>query len=551
MAFLDIVTNFFKSPQKEIEVETSIDKKDPVADFSTSNTGQYRSLFSVSYNGEKNLGEIGPIKSYILDYYGLSLRSWESMLTNEISATVIAKFALWVIGSGLKLQAEPQTTVLQTEGIDLNSQDFAKIVEARFSVFCKSRMGDFSGRDNIHILSEKAFLNSIIGGDVLVILRYIDGCLKVQLIDGSHVQSPTYGNEINPLQLPNGNRIINGIELSPSNEEIAYHVRKSWPQLNFETEKIIAKSETTGLQMAFMVRGNDYRLDNYRGVPILSTVLETLAKLDRYKEAAVGSAEEAAKIAYQVVHQAFSTGENPFQNMAKAFDVDGANNSELPIDAQGKILANTVSVSTNKQAFNNPVGSKIETLDSSKRELAFAEFYGVNSGGVCGALSIPPEVAFSKYDSNFSASRAALKDWEHTLNVRRTKFTFFFLQHIYNFWLETEILKNKIQAPGYLLAKAQQNYMVIESYRTCRFVGANVPHIDPLKEVQAERLKLGETGASLPLTTMERATEALNGGESYSNMDQYAIELKKSKDLGIEPVLPPAPIAPVGKVKND
>lgn len=549
MAFLDIVTNFFKSPSKKIESEMVVTKKDPMADFSTSNTGQYRSLFSVSYNGEKNLGEIGPIKSYILDYYGLALRSWESMLTNEISATVIAKFALWVIGSGLKLQAEPQTTVLSQEGIDLNAQDFAKNIEARFSVFAKSRMGDFSGRDNIHILSEKAFLNSIIGGDVLVILRYVDGCMKVQLIDGSHVQSPTYGNELMPLALPNGNRIINGIELSPSNEEVAYHVRKSWPLFNIETERIEAKSAATGLQMAFMVKGNEYRLDNYRGVPILSTVLETLAKLDRYKEAAVGSAEEAAKIAYQIVHQAFSTGENPLQNIAKAFDVDGTN-TEIPVDQQGKILANTVSVSTNKQAFNNPVGAKIETLDSSKRELAFGEFYNVNSGGICGALSIPPEVAFSKYDSNFSASRAALKDWEHTLNVRRTKFTFFFMQHLYNFWLETEILKNKIQAPGYLLAKSQNNYMVIEAYRTCRFVGANVPHIDPLKEVQAERLKMGDTGTSIPLTTVERATEALNGGESNSNMEQYSIELQKSKDLGIEPVIPPAPVLPTAKKIN-
>lgn len=547
MAFIESVKNFFNITAKPtIEPVNSVSKNaDPMADFSVNTTGQYRSLFAVSYNGEKNLGEMGPVKSYILDYYGLSLRSWESMLTNEISATVIAKFALWVIGSGLKLQSEPQQTVLQQEGITLDSQYFAKNIEARFSVFCKSRMGDFSGRDNIHILSEKAFLNSIIGGDVLVIIRYIDDCMKVQLIDGSHVQSPTFGNEIMPFTLPNGNRIINGIELSPQNEEIAYHVRKSWPLFNFETDRIEARSTATGLQMAFMVKGNDYRLDNYRGVPILSTVLETLAKLDRYKEAAVGSAEEAAKIAYQIVHQAYSTGENPLQDLAKAFDVDNTN-KELPLDAQGKILANTVAVSTNKQAFNNPLGAKIETLDASKRELAFGEFYSVNSGGICGALSIPPEVAFSKYDSNFSASRAALKDWEHTLNVRRTKFTFFFLQHLYNFWLETEILKGKIQAPGYLLAKAQGNYMVIESYRTCRFVGANVPHIDPLKEVQAERLKLGETGASLPLTTLERATEALNGGESYSNMDQYSIELQKSKDLGIEPVIP-LPVLPTDK----
>ena len=156
----------------------------------------------------------------------------------------------------------------------------------------------------------------------------------------------------------------------------------------------------------------------------------------------------------------------------------------------------------------------------------------------------------SKYDSNFSASRAALKDWEHTLTVDRQRFAFQFMQPIYNFWLYIEILKNNIQAPGYLKALAEGNLMVIESYTNSRFVGSNVPHIDPVKEVTAERLKLGLTGASIPLTTVEAATESLNEGDSDANMAQYALELEESKKLKIEVPIAPATVPPMKEKKK-
>jgi capsid protein len=172
-------------------------------------------------------------------------------------------------------------------------------------------------------------------------------------------------------------------------------------------------------------------------------------------------------------------------------------------------------------------------MHESKAELHFKDFYTVNIDLICPTLGIPPEVAMSKYDSNFSASRAALKDWEHTLTVNRYDFSSDFYYRVYIFFLHVEILKNKVQAPGYLKAVVESNTMVLDAYRMARFVGPSVPHIDPLKEVKAEREKLGTTGASIPLTTVEAATEALNGGDSDQNMLQYAEELKESKTLGI------------------
>ena len=92
-------------------------------------------------------------------------------------------------------------------------------------------------------------------------------------------------------------------------------------------------------------------------------------------------------------------------------------------------------------------------------------------------------------------------------------------------------MKNKVQAPGYLVARARKDLMIIESYQCARFVGANVPHIDPVKEVEAERMKLGPGLAHAPLTTLEASTEALNGGDYDTNVEQAKTELELAEDL--------------------
>lgn len=502
--------------------------------------GRYTNSIGVSFNGEKNLGEIGPVKDYTLDYDTLRVRSWQAYLESEVFQTIINKFKLWVIGSGLKMKSDPIEQVLKSEGIKLETEAFNEVSETRFAIWAKTKMGDYSNMVSLNKIAQSVFMNSKIGGDVLVVLRVVKGTVKVQLIDGCHVQSPNYGTEAMPEVLSNGNRIINGVESKPNGEVVAYHIRNE----DYSFSRIAAKSPSTGLTMAYLVYGATYRIDNNRGIPIMSTVLESLKKLERYAGATLGSAEEAAKIVLQVVHDRNSTGENPLvRQLARARDADATD--MLPVSLEGQQLADRVAATTNKQAFNLPIGSEIKQLASNQRELYFKDFYETFFNMMCASIGIPPNVAMSLYNDSFSASRAALKDWEHTLFVNRDDFTEQFYQHIYNLWLHLEILKNKVQAPGYLTAFAEGNEMVLNAYRNARFTGAIPGHIDPLKEVNAVRAQLGTTGEHIPLITVEQAVEMLRGENSDEVMKQFAKELEYSKKLGIEPekevvVTPPA-----------
>jgi len=517
--------------------EVSAPVRRPRMAASSQYSGYSNILFTHSYNGEKNLGEVGPPRSYSLDYNILRMRSWQSLLESEISQIIIKRSITWVIGKGLKLQAEPNRLVLQSEGITLDTNAFSELVEARFSMWARSTESDYARMKSLGRQTQEAYKNAIVGGDVLVILRYQNKRATVQLVDGQHVQNPPsmWGTDLYAPPLPNGNRIVHGVEISPTGEHVAYHVRK--PGITLDTERVSAKSDGTGLVMARLIYGNEYRLDNTRGLPLVSAVLETAKKMERYKEATVGSAEERAKIAYTIEHEEGSDESNPLtRQMAVAAGYDP--NNDLPKTADGEVLANRIAVSTNKQVFNMGMKQSLKALES-KNELYFKDFFMVNTEMLCASVELPPDVGLSKYNSNFSASRAAIKDWEHTLMVKRSNFSEQFNQFIYEFWLAIEVLQFKIQAPGFLPAFFDNNFMALSAYFNARWVGANVPHIDPLKEVQAERLKLGPAGAALPLTTGEAATEALNGGESDANVEQFADEIKRAKTLGIEAA--PAP----------
>jgi capsid protein len=485
--------------------------------------GSYRTLNTTNFTGEKTLGSIGPIKNYRPQYAALRLRSWQAFYESGVAQMVLNKLNMWTIGTGLRPQSQPNKVLLEAEGLYIDKEKFSKQVEARFNAFCSSTESDYSGMIDINEMEAECDKNANIGGDVLVIQRYEKGKHTVQLIDGEHLRSPNYGNEQFPEVLPNGNKIIEGVEVDMKGQHVAYHVALSglYPHLlnNFETERITART-STGLVMAWLEYGLKMRIDNVRGLPLISVMLDTLAVLDRYKEATVASAEERQKIVYQVVHGPTSTGESPLlSQMTFASDVDGGNS--LPTDVNGQNLANNIAATTNKQTFNMAPDSKLESLDS-KNELYFKDFFTINIDLFCSTFGIPPDVAKSMYNGSYSASRAAIKDWQHTLVVRRSKRTF--KKNVFNFFFEIQVLQNKIQAPGYLYARLKNDIFVVAAYRSVRWVGANVPHIDPLKEVEAERLKLGSSGASIPLTTAEEAIERLDGGEFEANLEQYAQE---------------------------
>lgn len=513
---LEKLFDIFKK-SSDNEIKGDFDSITPKSDFST---GNY--LFSVSFDGEKSRGEIGVIKSYDIDFVNLRHRSWQFYLDNAVTHLIINRFVTWVIGNGLRLQSEPMKDILLENNINIDAEKFSQAVESRFKMFLKSTRSTYSNQKTLNSLSSDVVKNCYISGDCLVIQRYENNTPKIQLIDGIHVETPYDYKYIQEAE-SRGNRVFNGVEIDSKGGHVAYFVKTQKDTLTMTHERVIAK-DLRGRKTAFLVYGKKYREDDHRGIPMITSIMETIKKLDRYTEATVGSAEERQKIAYQIIHNELSTGASPITTRIRSDvgKVSTTNNGFITT------TPNEIAQTSEKSVFNMENGSELKQL-SSDNELSFKEFFTTVLELICISVGISPEVAMSKFIGSYSSSRAAIKDWEHTLDILRESVATQFYQPIYEYWLDSNVFSDKIIADGYKKALINNDYDVLDSYRNARWVGASVPHIDPLKEVKAEREKLGILGAHLPLTTLEMATENVKGGDSVSNVSQFLKEIEKIK----------------------
>jgi capsid protein len=447
----------------------------------------------------------------------------------------------WYVGDGLELHCQPNLAVLQAEGVDITEKDieqFNKEVEARYMLYQQSRDGDNSNEDTAARVEHNVFKNAYCGGDVLVLHRYEDDTVTTQLVDASHVHSQVYGDDYYAMELPNGNQVRCGVELDRRGRHVAYYVRNR-NNINdqlFTYERIPAYN-SQGFRTAYLVYGDQYRLNNYRGMPLCASVIQTLKQLDRFKTATIGKAEESAKVVFQIKHDKDSTGENPMnKQLAKGFAFNGTGygpGADLPVDANGKNLANLVSVAVGKEVYNMPNGAEIAAVSGGEEQALFKDFYSTYFNSICGALDIPPNVGINLYQDSFSASRAALEMWIRIIIQKRARNASQFNQRRYELWLHTEILKGNVDAPGYLTAFYTGNKQVLQAYRTAVWDGPYPGHIDPKKEADAIRSLMGGRAVNMPLMTYEAAVRRATGADSIAVIQQYDRELKDSIARGI------------------
>jgi len=484
---------------------------------------------TVPFDGEKTPYELGEPVNKFPDFYGMRLRAWKSFLDTDIVQNAVKKYVLWIVGAGLKIQSEPIKDFVQG-----NSDEFKRRVESNFRLFCNIKAATYDETMSINDLASEALKTAILSGDVLCVARYNRGRISFQAIDGGLVRNPLLSNTDYFKQAEKrGNTIISGVERNARGVIVAFYVY----QRPGEFKRIRARNTSGTVVYAWLMRGSYFKLHSVRGLSLLAAVLSSAQKLDRYKEATIGNAEENAKIPFTIEHSKDSDGENPLigqlaQSLGKGHGTAPETGDFEACDAVATKIAQT----TEKQVYNMPVGSTLKR-NYATIETDFGSFFDVNINVIYATLGIPPEVAMDKFGGAYSGSRAALKSWEYKMLVDRTRILKNqFYKPLFDFWLNIQILENKIQAPGYLQAFAVNDFMTLEAYRNCRFIGASIPHIDPVKEVSAERLKLGGNFKDVPLTTVEQSCESLNSGDFDALLEKAREEKKKAGDFEIKQI---------------
>ena len=471
-------------------------------------------VYETIFDGEKTQGELGAPIKYFPDYNTLSYRSWQAYTESDIAQIIVKAYVNWVIGSGLKLQSEPVDSIINNEGFNFDREEFIKITEARYRLYAETKDSVYSKMTSLNLYQRTAIHNAVVGGDVLIIDRLENGLPTKQIIDGIHVQQPNY--EFIQKAEEKGHSVINGVEINDRGTHIAYYVK----QKN-DYSRILARGSRTGRLQAYLLYGSHHRIDNVRGMPLLSAVLEKMKKLDRYNEAEVAAAEERAKIPWAFEHNINSTGENP--DIAQMVNAMGGEVREINTDLtkQQTLIKRTFQ----KDAINLPPGVALRKLEANSGQAQEAFTTG-NFIFICASIPIPYEVALMKYVNSFSSSRMASQSWGMLIKIFRDEFNEHFNKPFYNLFLDSQILSGKIKADGYFTAMNKKDPILLQAYRKCRFIGPGVPQADPSKEVKAEVEKINNN-----LTTHEEAMERLNSGADFNTtIDKLGKEKQKIID---------------------
>lgn len=431
-----------------------------------------------------------------------------------------------VIGVGLHLKSRIDREVL---GMDQETADaWQARAEREFSLWADhKRACDATGVNNFYAMQQLALASWLVSGDVFAVVKQYDPTdltpysLRIHLIEADRVATPTDSGVMFPAQFltqgkaANGNTIYDGVEVNSTGMIEAYHIRSTYP---FELgtaatkwQRVEAYGKRTGLPNILHIMESE-RPDQYRGVSYLSQVIEPLLQLRRYTESELTAALVESFFTAFIKTEA-GASDNPFNEVG----------SSLPEASRDP---NEYEMGPGQINIMEP-GEDVAFADPKRPASGFEGFMRAICEQVGAALEVPADLLLKSFNSSYSASRAALLEAWKAFKMRREWFVGDFCQPVYEMWLAEAVARGRISAPGFFTDPALR-----AAYLGADWIGPTQGQLDPVKEITAEILAIGEG-----ITTREQATIRLNGGQWDANVEQIIRENEKLREAqgGTEP----------------
>jgi lambda family phage portal protein len=476
------------------------------------------------YNGDKFLDSFGPTLSNTPDYWELRARSSQLFTENLYAAGLIRRIVTNEINTGLTLQAEPNDELLA--GIDETSAEiWAEDVESRFEIWGDlPKMCDFEGTRSLAKLQEEARRESLIDGDILVVLRTNKrtGLPQIQLISGSRVVTPLRRD-------PQDRRDIRfGCELDSHGRIIAHHVSQTGSGLA-DTIRVPAFGPKSGKRMSWLQYGTDKRMNAVRGMPLLAIVLQSLKELDRYRDNEQRAAAVNALLALFIRKDQDKMGTNPWSGGAQRRTVvEGVGEDGAP--REFNMTASNPGIVFEELQY----GEVPESFNTQRPNVNYPKFEQAILRAIAWANQIPPEILMLEFSNNYSASKAAINEFKSYITMFRKDFGSTFCQPIYTEWLVAEVTASRIQAPGLLDARRSLAlYVELGAWMRSVWAGPVKPSVDLGKDVKAYKEAIEAN-----LISATRASEDLFGTRFTRALKRRAREIgavqKMEEKLGID-----------------
>jgi len=441
-------------------------------------------------------------------------RSSDSYKNNAIATAVIKRNKTCVVGTGLRLQSRID---YRTLGITREqASEKQREIETLFRVWAESPDEcDLERSLDFYSLQATILVSSLVSGDLFCltpVIRYPGRSfsLKLQAIEADRVS--------NPHSTFDTKKCKGGIDLGANGEPVGVWIMEDHPNEfcegshPYRWRRHAVFGPRTGRRRVLQIFEKD-RPQAYRGCVYLSPVMETLKQISRYKDSELMAALIAS---FFTVFIKSTKPVSPY---------GGAPSSVL--------TASTYGVETNANASDeyalgegliNVMGpdQDIQIADPHRPNKDAAGFIDLQLREIGSALEIPFEILTQRFQSSYSAARAALIEaWRYFL-VRRAQLRLQLCQPSYELFFDEVVASGVYSAPGY------SDPLKRAAWTRASWVGPSRGSIDELKAAKSstERMNNGTSNEAIECDEMARDRDEV--------FAQRAYEMQTRRDAGMD-----------------
>lgn len=448
----------------------------------------------------------------------LRQRSRSLFMSSPLAVSAIKTNRTNIVGEGLRLKSAIDADFLGMT--PEQAAEWQSSAEREFELWAQSKFCDSTRVNNFYEIQQVACMSWLMNGDACVLLEYerptraLPYGLRIHLIESDRVSTPhSTGNNVYLYATApdTKNRIFNGVEVDSNNRVVAYHICSTYPNSNLyarkEWKRVKAFGDKTGIPNVLMIYETE-RAEQYRGVPYLAPVIESLKQLTRYSEAEMMAA---------VINGFFTV----FVKSEKGTSEMGFTGV---VDEEERLTDDDVNYELGPGMVNMLAsGESIEIADAKRPSSNFDAFTTSLAKYVGAALEIPVEILVKHFSSSYSASRAALLEAWKAFRMKRSWMAADLCQPVYEIFLTEAIAGGRLKAPGFFL-----DPLIRMAYCGAQWNGPAQGMIDPVKEVNAAEKRI-----NIGISTRQRETIEMTGGDFDSNVMQLARENQLMKTAGL------------------
>lgn len=465
----------------------------------------------------------------------LRQRSRSLYMSAPLAVSAIKTNRTNIVGEGLRLKSTIDAAFLRMT--PEAAAEWQRNTEREFELWADSKFCDSTRVNNFYEIQQVACLSWLMNGDACALVEYerptpaFPYGLRVHLIEADRVSTPhTSGTAVNlyATESTTGNRIFNGVEVTDAGRVVAYHICSTYPNSQLRAAKkwqrVKAFGDKTGTPNVLMIFEAE-RAEQYRGVPYLAPVIESLKQLTRYGEAEMMAAVINGFFTVFITSEG-NTGEMGFTGVLD--DEDRVSDDDLNYEL-GPGMVNVLKP-----------GEKIDIADSKRPSSNFDAFTTALAKYVGAALEIPVELLIKSFNSSYSASRAALLEAWKAFRMKRKWLAADFCQPLYEIFLTEAIANGRIKAPGFFLDPA-----IKKAYCRAQWNGPAPGMLDPVKEATAAEKRI-----AIGVSTRQRESIEMTGTDFDANVAQLARENQLMKEAGLVSAAAPPGSAEENKKKE-